>query len=182
MPNSMVGTKSSVERQSRSGPFVPVRLTLAPPALLVQKQSRAKRPLRSALPFRLTPSAGTHVPCLTGNTHRKPEDRRGVARRQGPISPALILGRGQSEVRRNTDDAAPFPGRGHSRRARKGGIPSREVGGESRFAVNCRATGCGSDFSGGFRPAVQRARAAQAGERPSDTRSRDGTASVLLGR
>src|SRR5208282_4374147 len=50
------------------------------------------------------------------------------------------------------------------------------------FAVNCRATGRGSDFSGGFRPAVQRARAAQPGKRLSDIGSRGGAALVLLGR
>jgi hypothetical protein len=83
----MFGTKSQMERQSRCQALVALGLTLAPAALPVQRQSRAKRPLCSAAPCRLTPGAGAHLACLTGNAHHRREDKRAFAGRQGAISP-----------------------------------------------------------------------------------------------
>ena len=74
-----------MERQSRRRALFALGPTLAPAALPVQRQSRAKRPLCSAAPCRLTPSAGAHLACLTSNAHHRREDKRAFACRQGVI-------------------------------------------------------------------------------------------------
>jgi hypothetical protein len=74
-------------RQSRCQVLFARGPTLAPAALPVQRQSRAKRPLCSAAPCRLTPCAGAHPTCLTGNAHHRREDKWAFGGRQGAIRP-----------------------------------------------------------------------------------------------
>jgi len=82
-PNSMFGTKSSVQRQSQSTAYVPIRLTLPTPALLVQKQSRAECPLRCMVPHPRPPNAGARPSCMRRNAHHHPKGNEAWERRQG---------------------------------------------------------------------------------------------------
>ena len=79
----MFGTKSLVQRQSKRAPPSIVIVIIAPSARLVQRQSRAKRPLRSTVPYRQPTGVGDHLYHVTGNAHHLLRDRQGAERSQG---------------------------------------------------------------------------------------------------
>ncbi len=90
----MFGTKSSVQRQSQSTVFVPIRLTLPTPALLAQKRSRAKCPLRCMVMHHRGPKARARPSCLTRNAYHRPKGNEAWEGRQGQTSQSGGPGRG----------------------------------------------------------------------------------------